>query len=226
MRLRIALHVIFGTLVAVAAIFFSSSVVAGPGRGLAAIVEAQRHVPVLWLFDVCAAGFIPLMWCFAITVNHYQRLAEYQAAQHLEQLNDMIERTLDLEQTNDAHADQIERLQAEMSRRFNDLASQVAALEAVEQTRRDVFEMEMRRFTETIHRSLQVQLDANQDQVEAVSASLQFHRSELRRLRHQVRELQTAAPPSDVRRSPPSHSDAAPANRTKRVRRDRRRGAD
>src|SRR5437588_359523 len=101
MKLRIAQHVVVGTLVALALVFFASSLAAGPGSGLAAMATAQRAMPLLWIVDVCALGLIAGMWWVAVVSNHFQTFADHQAAQHFEQLNDMIERTLDLEQAND-----------------------------------------------------------------------------------------------------------------------------
>ena len=198
MKLRSALYVIIGTLVAVALVFFSTRLQPGAGSSLAEMVNAQRHTPLLWLVDVYVLGLAAAMWWFAVMSNHFQRYNNYQATQHRDQLNEMIERTLDLEQTNDSYADQIERLDAEVARRFRNLTDQITALETIADTRREVFEMEARRIAEHSQRRLQTQIDTNTDQVEAIGVSLQFHRSELRRLRQHIRDVQAAAPRADA----------------------------
>lgn len=204
MRLRTTLYVVIGTLVAASLVFFSSSLVAGPATGLSGMIAAQRQMPVLWLWDVVALGIVAMMWWLAVISDHFQGFADHQAAQHQEQLDEMIGRTLELEQNNDSYADQIESLEAEIRRRFSDLADQIAALENVAESRRTVFEMEARRIAETANRALQTQVDSNTDKVDAVTASLQFQRGELRRLRQQVHELQLAMPGLEaLRLSPP-----------------------
>jgi len=163
---------------------------------MGAILTAQQHSPILWIFDVTGAGLIVLIFFFGAMSGAYQRAMEYQTGQYLGQLNEMIERMADLEQVNDTSIDRIEQVESDIARRFHDVSSQLAALENVGDARREVFELEMRRSGETAVRKMQDQLDSTADQVEAIGASLQFHRGELRRLRQQMRELQIASPRS------------------------------
>jgi uncharacterized membrane protein YccC len=108
--------------------------------------------------------------------------------------------------TTDTNTMQIERFEADVARRFRDLGDQISALETAANARREVFEMEARRIAENSHQKLQAQLDTNTDQVEAVNASLQFQRSEIRRLRQAVSEIQLSAPRPDA--LPPSEVKA------------------
>jgi hypothetical protein len=194
MKLRNALHVVIGTVFVSALVYFASSVVAGRATGFAGVLAAQEHSPILWIFDVTGAGLIALICFFAFASSYYQRAMEYQAGQYLGQINEMIERMSDMEQATDACIDRVEQVETDASRRFHDVAGQMSALEQIADTRREVFEMEMRRTGETAVRKMQDQLDSTADQVEAITATLQFHRGELRRLRQQVRELQIASP--------------------------------
>ena len=206
------MHVAIGTLVAMALVFFATSLQTGAGSSLAEMLNAQRHSPQLWVVDLCAFGLIAGMWWVAVLSNHFQGYIEFQATQHLDQLNDMIERTSELEQTNDSYADQIERIEGEVTRRFAEVSEQISAMETVAEARRGVFEMEARRIAESANRDLLTQLDANTDQVEAVSATLQVHRSELRRLRHAVHGLQLSIPGANSQeRIKPDWENTSPA---------------
>lgn len=188
------MHVAIGTLVAMALVFFATSLQTGGGGSPVEMLNAQRHSPQLWVVDLCALGLIAGMWWVAVLSNHFQGFIEYQATQHHDQLNDMIERTSELEQTNDSYADQLEQLEVGVTRRFTEISEQISALETVAEMRRKVFEMEARRMAESANHDLLTQLNTNTDQVEAVAASLQVHRSELRRLRHAVHGLNLSIP--------------------------------
>ena len=101
-------------------------------------------------------------------------------------------------------------MEKEVSRRFREVSDQIAALENVAEARRKVFELEARRIGERVNRDLITQLDTNTDQVGAVSASLQFLRSDLKRLRRLVRELQLGAPGASAQESRSTSSETAP----------------
>ena len=190
MKPRTVLIAVVGLLVSIALVFFASNLQAGTGSSLAEMMTAQRHTPLLWVVDACAAGFLAGICWYAVMLEQFQSFVDGQATQHLEQLNDMIERTSNLEQVNDSYADRIEQLEAELARQFRDLADQVATLEAAADTRRQVFEVEARRISEQAHHLFETQLEHNTRQLEALSAALRFQRGDLRRLSHESGELQ------------------------------------
>lgn len=198
MKPRTALHVLVGTLVAVALIFFASNLQAGSGSSLAQMAYAQRRTPTLWIVDACAVAFLACVWWIAVLIDHFQTFVDHQSRQHYEQLDDMIERTTQLEQVNDSYCDRIERLEAELARQFRDLVDQISTLEAAADARRRVFEMETRRISEHAYRLFEAQLQRNTSQVEAVQIALQFQRSELRRLRQDIRQLRLNADPQQI----------------------------
>ena len=203
MKPRTALHIIVGLLVAIALVFFATNLQAGVGSSMSSMIAAQRRAPILWIIDACAVAIVGVMWWYAIILSQFQEFMDHQGKQHHEQLDDMIERTSDLEQLNDSYADRIERLEAELARQFKDLSDQVTTLEASSDARRKVFEIETRRISEHAFRIFQAQLEANTRHVEAMSMALQFQRSELRRLRHEFRELQhELAPHLSLRAKP------------------------
>jgi DNA repair exonuclease SbcCD ATPase subunit len=158
-------------------------------------------MPVLWVVDVCAMGVVAGSWWAAAVLNHFQSFVDHQARQHAEQLDDMIERTNEIERVNDAHIERIERLEAELARQYRDLSDQISTLEAAADARRKVFETETRRISEHAYRLFQSQLENNASQLEAVHVAIQYQRAELRRLRTEIRELQMDVAPQRRLRS-------------------------
>jgi hypothetical protein len=190
MKPRTALHILVGLLIAVTLVFFASNLQAGRGSSLSDMVNAQRHTPLLWVVDICAVAIIGGMWWVAAILNHFHSFVDHQATQHLEQLDDMIERTSDLESVNDSYADKIEQLEAELARQFRDLADQVTTLEAAADTRRQVFEIETQRISEHANQLIYSQVDGNTRQVEGMSMALQVQKGDLRRLRNEICDLE------------------------------------
>lgn len=190
MKPRTALHLLIGIIVAVFLVFFASNLQAGSGSSFTELINAQKHAPVLWVVDVCAVGLVAGMWWAAAVLNHFQSFVDHQATQHAEQLDDMIERTNEIERINDAYIDRIERLEAELARQYRDLCDQVATLESAADARRKVFESETWRISEHAYRLFQSQLENNATQLEAVHIAIQYQRAELRRLRNEIREIQ------------------------------------
>jgi len=209
MKPRTAVHLLIGIIVAVILVFFASNLQAGSGSSLSELINAQKQAPVLWIVDACAVGLVAGMWWAAVILNHFHNFVDHQASQHAEQLDDMIERTNEIERINDAYIERIERLEAELARQYRDLSDQIATLESAADARRKIFETETRRISEHAYRLFQSQLENNASQLEAVHIAIQYQRAELRRLRSEIRELQMDIAPQ--RRSP-SLTEAPPAS--------------
>lgn len=155
-------------------------------------LHAHRVYPVMWLIDLCALYTLALSG-YAI---RYQRLVQLQSREmlrlreeHLQQLDELTAQAEELEKTNAAYAEQATSLNEEKK--------------ALQST----FEAEARRLTEQAFRALQGQVDANTRQMEAINLALQYHRGELKELRHNLRHVHpsseafarlTAAPDSLV----------------------------
>jgi hypothetical protein len=186
MKPRTVLHILVGLLVAVTLVFFASNLQAGRGSSLLDMVDAQRRMPLLWVVDVCAVGILGLMWWAAVILNHFHSFVDHQADQYLEQLDDMIQRTSDLESVNDSQADRIEQLEAQLARQFRDLTDQVATLEAAAEARRQVFEIETQRISEQAHALNFSALEGSARQVEGMSMAVPFQRGDYRPLRLEI----------------------------------------
>jgi hypothetical protein len=200
MKLRIALSFVVALLLAAALVLFASNLQAGTGANIGQMVSAQRHTPLLWVVDGCAVALVAGSCRVALLLAQFQAFVQHQAAQHHDQLNDMIERTTELEHVNDAYSDRIERLEAELASQFRDLSDQVATLEAAADARHKVFETETRRISDHAFRLFQSQLARNTGQLEAVHRALQLQRDELRRLRQEMRDLQLEVAPEHALR--------------------------
>lgn len=190
MRIRTLLHFITGTLLAGIIIFVGTALQAKGDLTLSAFLAAQKATPALWALDICAIGFIGIALGYSAMMNHFHNYIEEVRVQHQDQLDTMIERTVELEEANAEYADRIERLEAEMLRQSKDYHDQITTLEVAADARQALFVSENRRATEIAYRSFQGQLEANIRQLEAVNSSLHYQRSELRKLRHDVRDLQ------------------------------------
>ena len=191
MKPRTALHILIGTMLALALVFIGSSLVAGQGSGLNQMIAAQRTNPVLWLVDGCALAILGGMWFYSLMLNHFQGYLENQSNQHIDQLNEMIERTNELEVVNEEYADKIDRMDGDISRQRRDYSDQITTLEAAAEARHQVFESETRRIAESAYQAFQRQFIDTSRQLESMNLGIQFQSGELRRMRQELRAIQT-----------------------------------
>jgi hypothetical protein len=190
MNNRTVLYLVVGFLAASILIVFASNLQAGSGSSLMEMLNAQRRTPLLWVVDACALGLLGAVGWYAVLLNQFQKVTSHQAQQHIEQLDDMIERANELERVNDDYSDRIERLEAELHRQTRDLTDQIATLEAASDARRGMIEAETHHLPGTSLDSFLTSLDANTRQVEAMNMAVQFQRGEIRKLRQEIHNLQ------------------------------------
>ena len=190
MKPRTALHILIGSMLGAALIFIASGLVAGQGSGFEQMVAAQRTNPILWLVDACGLAILGCMWFYSLMLNHFQGYLENQSNQHVTQLNEMIDRTSELENVNDEYADRVDRMEVDMTRQLRDYSDQISTLEEAAVARHQVFEMESRRISDTGYESFRRQLVDTSRQLEAMTMGIQFQRGELRRMREELRTLQ------------------------------------
>jgi hypothetical protein len=203
---RVTVHLIVGILIGLALVLFATLLQTRGSSALGPMLSAQRGAPLLWVVDACAIALpVGMVWA-ARQIDQFQRFVDRQADQHYEQLTDMIERANELERINDSYSDRIEGLEAELARQFRDLADQVATLEEAADHRQKQLEIELRRASDHANSLLWAQLDRNSNQVDLIYTALQFQRSELRRLRQEVRDLQLEVAPTQALRLRPAAS--------------------
>ena len=180
MNKRTVLYLVVGFLVASVLIVFASNLQAGSGSSLMEMLNAQRRTPLLWVVDACALGLLGAVGWYAVLLNQFQKVTNHQAQQHIEQLDDMIERANDLERVNEDYSDRIERLEVELHRQTRDLTARLPPLEAASDARRGMIEAETHHLPGASLDNFLTSLDANTRQVEAMNMAVQFKRGEIR----------------------------------------------
>ena len=191
MKPRTALHILIGVMLAVAIIFIASSLIAGSGSGLTQMIEAQRSNPILWLVDALALSVLGGLWFYALMLNHFQGYMESQSNLHVEQLNEMIERTNQVENVNGEYADRVDRMELDMTRQRRDYSDQISTLEGAAEARHQVFEHETRQIAEHAYNAFQDRMIETTRQLETMAMSIQYQRGELKRMIHEIESLQS-----------------------------------
>lgn len=171
MKRRTALYILLGALFVVFLIACATALQTGYSRDPAEWLRAHRTTPLLWLIDFSAVYALLLTRLLIVSdkfcVNQSQELMRAREEHHM-QMDELLVQTEELEKTNAQNQEKIE------------------ALEAADATRQESFEQEARRLTEQAFRALQSQVDAHTRQLEAVNLALQYHRAELKQLRHGI----------------------------------------
>ena len=191
MKPRTALHILIGVMLAVAIIFIASSLIAGNGSGLSQMIEAQRSNPILWLVDALALVVLGGLWFYSLMLNHFQGYMESQSNLHVEQLNEMIDRTNQVENANGDYADRADRMELDMTRQRRDYSDQISTLEGAAEARHQVFEHETRQIAEHAYNAFQDRMIETNRQLETMAMSIQFQRGELKRMIHEIQSLQS-----------------------------------
>lgn len=205
MKPRTALHILIGVMLAVAIVFIASSLIAGSGSGLSQMIEAQRTNPILWLVDALALSVLGGLWFYALMLNHFQGYMESQSNLHVEQLNEMIERTNQVENANGEYADRVDRMELDMTRQRRDYSDQISTLEGAAEARHQVFEHETRQIAEHAYNAFQDRMIETSRQLETMAMSIQYQRGELKRMIQEIESLQSIV---GVERRPAIEADS------------------
>lgn len=205
MKPRTALHILIGVMLAVAIVFIASSLIAGSGSGLSQMIEAQRTNPILWLVDALALSVLGGLWFYALMLNHFQGYMESQSNLHVEQLNEMIERTNQVENANGEYADRVDRMELDMTRQRRDYSDQISTLEGAAEARHQVFEHETRQIAEHAYNAFQDRMIETTRQLETMAMSIQYQRGELKRMIQEIESLQSIV---GVERRPAIEADS------------------
>jgi hypothetical protein len=163
------LSLLFAAFFIVCATAFQTNYSQDPAEWL----RAHRQIPILWLVDSCAVYTLLLM-TFLIS---YERMARQRA-----------EEVLQMREENRNRWDEM-IVQSEEIERLNRLyEARVEELEKADQERQALFEEESRRLHEQAFQALQGQVEANTRQMEAINMAMQYHRAEIKSLRHTMRD--------------------------------------
>lgn len=185
MKQRTPLYAFLSVLFAFFLIACATALVTGYSHRPADWLEAQRR-PILWLVDFSALYTLVLVAFFVV----YERMARLQARELL--------------RLREEHHAQLEQMTAHMNeadRGMEEYEDKIAQMKEETHQMREGFEAEARRLTEQAFQALQGQVEAHARQMEAINLALQYHRGELRELRHNMRLIQ-ATPAPVVRLTP------------------------
>lgn len=187
---RTALHIGAGVLIAVIVVFTASSMQTGTGGTFSDILKVQTTTPIIWVVDFLAAAIIFASWFFPHMISRFKKIMENQSEQYQEQLDSMIERASEADNINDEYATKIEMMEEQLVRQQKDYGDQISTLEQSAKILKQILDVELRQLTSHSMNMLQVPLEANMRQMEAMSMSMQLHRGEVRKIRHDIHEIQ------------------------------------
>jgi hypothetical protein len=224
MKRSTALILILGILGVCGLVVYATIAQSGGNGAAEAWLAAQRQTPALWALDAAALYTLLLSVSYSGQAGRLQSRStqvERLHDEHRAQLEAMLANTEKLEEISarqeDQIATQVEKIasQEEAIRILSEQAAvsqqENANLNAEIDARQEAFETEARRLTEQAFRALSGQVDANARQLDAVNLALQYHRAEIRQLRHGLRAVQPGLQPAHVARLTPAEISAITA---------------
>jgi hypothetical protein len=175
MKRRTTLYVFLSALFALFMIACATALRTGYSSNPATWLLAHKVSPLLWLLDFCVVYTLILMARLIASekyVTHQASALRRLQEEHHAQLEQMIAQSEELEKRN------------------HDYEQQIVALEEASAARQEAFETEARRLTEQAFRALQGQVEAHTRQLEAVTMAMQYHRAEIKQIRHSLGAVQ------------------------------------